>query len=155
MPARCAPPPTPGRSSNGRSTTSRKRCSSPTSTSAEIAAWRKEKSLQDTALRRPDLLTGRQERPQGAAEVSAALIHYPVLNKEGKIVTSSITNLDLHDIARSAKTFGIGRFYVVHPTKAMRRWCDCAAYCLKNRPGLFFRELPRTDRDNPSCRRLL
>jgi len=44
-----------------------------------------------------------------------ALIHYPVLNKNGDTIVSAITNLDLHDIARAAKTYGVEAFYVVTP----------------------------------------
>lgn len=44
-----------------------------------------------------------------------ALAHYPVVNKNGDTITSAITNLDLHDIARAAKTFGVKGFYVVTP----------------------------------------
>ncbi len=50
-----------------------------------------------------------------------ALIHYPVLNKEGKVIASSITNLDLHDISRLARTYGVKRYYVVQPLKDQRR----------------------------------
>lgn len=44
-----------------------------------------------------------------------ALIHYPVVDKNGKIIASAVTNLDLHDIARVAKTYGLRSFYVVTP----------------------------------------
>jgi hypothetical protein len=44
-----------------------------------------------------------------------ALTHYPVLNKNGDVITSAITNLDLHDIARVSKTYGIRAFYVITP----------------------------------------
>ena len=44
-----------------------------------------------------------------------ALVHYPVVNKNGDTITSAITNLDLHDIARAAKTYGVKAFYVVTP----------------------------------------
>ncbi|MBF0099769.1 MAG: RNA methyltransferase [Desulfobacterales bacterium] len=44
-----------------------------------------------------------------------ALIHYPVRNRNGDIIVSAVTNLDLHDIARSAKTFGVKTFYVITP----------------------------------------
>jgi len=49
------------------------------------------------------------------ARVDVALVHYPVYNKEGAVVASAITNLDLHDIARAAKTFGVDTFHVVTP----------------------------------------
>lgn len=81
-----------------------------------VVNWRREKALQDTAVRRPELLF----RTPSTAPLSLALIHYPVTNKEGKIITSSITNLDLHDIARSARTYGIEKFYIVHPVKTLR-----------------------------------
>ena len=50
-----------------------------------------------------------------APNLYLALIHYPVINKNGETIASAITNLDLHDIARLAKTFGVRRFYVVTP----------------------------------------
>ena len=43
------------------------------------------------------------------------LIHHPVLNKHGHVITSAVTNLDLHDIARLAKTYGVGSFSIVTP----------------------------------------
>lgn len=49
------------------------------------------------------------------ARVDLALIHYPVVNKNQEIIGSAITNLDLHDIARAAKTYGVDSFYVVTP----------------------------------------
>ena len=47
--------------------------------------------------------------------LSIALVHYPVVDKNGHTDTSAVTNLDLHDIARAAKTYGVGKFYVVTP----------------------------------------
>ena len=46
-----------------------------------------------------------------------ALVHYPVLNKNNDIIASAVTNLDLHDIARVAKTYGVKSFYVITPLK--------------------------------------
>ena len=43
------------------------------------------------------------------------MIHYPVTNKNGAVIASAVTNLDLHDLARSAKTYGVRAFYVVTP----------------------------------------
>lgn len=53
-------------------------------------------------------------------KVYCALIHYPVLDKQGATVAAAITNIDLHDISRSAHTYGCERFYVVHPVAAQR-----------------------------------
>ena len=44
-----------------------------------------------------------------------ALIHYPVVNKNGQTIASALTNLDLHDISRATKTFGLKGFFVVTP----------------------------------------
>lgn len=52
--------------------------------------------------------------------VAIALVHHPVVSREKDIITTAITNLDVHDISRSAKTFGVERFYVVHPIDAQQ-----------------------------------
>lgn len=44
-----------------------------------------------------------------------ALMHYPVVNKNGDEIASAVTNLDLHDIARASKTYGVKAFYVSTP----------------------------------------
>lgn len=44
-----------------------------------------------------------------------ALIHYPVLNKNKDIIGSAVTNLDIHDIARTARTYGVTRYYISTP----------------------------------------
>lgn len=44
-----------------------------------------------------------------------ALVHYPVVNKNGKTIASAVTNLDLHDISRVGKSYGIRGFYVITP----------------------------------------
>lgn len=48
------------------------------------------------------------------------LLHYPVYNKEGKIVTTAIANMDIHDIARLAKTYAASAFYIVNPIDEQR-----------------------------------
>lgn len=54
------------------------------------------------------------------AEIYLALLHHPVLDKNGLIVTTALTNMDIHDIARSARTYGVRRFYVATPVKALQ-----------------------------------
>jgi hypothetical protein len=49
------------------------------------------------------------------ARIDLALIHYPVINKNNEVIGSAVTNLDLHDIARAAKTYGIDSLYIVTP----------------------------------------
>lgn len=44
-----------------------------------------------------------------------ALVHQGVYNKRGERVDSSVTTMDLHDLARCAATYEAARFYVVTP----------------------------------------
>ena len=46
------------------------------------------------------------------------LVHHPVRNKHNELVTTSVTNLDIHDIARSAGTFGARAYFIITPIKA-------------------------------------
>jgi hypothetical protein len=56
--------------------------------------------------------------------LAIALVHYPVRDAEGASVTSAITNLDVHDLARSARTYGCSDYFVVHPIDAQRELVD-------------------------------
>jgi hypothetical protein len=56
-----------------------------------------------------------------AENFSIALIHYPVYDKNRDIVATAVTNLDIHDISRSAKTYGVSRYYIVTPVEEQRR----------------------------------
>jgi hypothetical protein len=49
------------------------------------------------------------------ANVTVALVHHPVVDKNGQTIAAAVTALDLHDIARASKTFGVEAFYVVTP----------------------------------------
>jgi hypothetical protein len=54
---------------------------------------------------------------QGLSSLNIALIHHPVLNKRGEIIGSAVTNLDIHDIARAAKTYGVSQYFITTPYK--------------------------------------
>jgi len=49
------------------------------------------------------------------ALLDVALIHSPVVNRRGEIIGSALTNLDLHDIARACRTFGVDTYWVITP----------------------------------------
>jgi hypothetical protein len=49
-----------------------------------------------------------------------ALVHHPVLDGQGVIVTTAVTNLDVHDLARTARTYGSSDYFIVHPIAAQR-----------------------------------
>jgi len=59
-----------------------------------------------------------------AALLYLGLVHAPVVNKRGKEVITSVTNLDIHDIARSCRTFGVAEFFLINPLKAQKALAD-------------------------------
>jgi len=54
------------------------------------------------------------------ASLYVALLHYPMRNREGEIVATSVTPIDVHDIARTARTYGAARYFVVTPVPTQR-----------------------------------
>lgn len=55
------------------------------------------------------------------SRIYLALVHYPVLNKNNERITTSITNLDIHDIARCVATFAVEKYYLIHPLDSQER----------------------------------
>ncbi|OPX38372.1 MAG: RNA methyltransferase [Deltaproteobacteria bacterium] len=45
------------------------------------------------------------------------LVHYPVYNKNEQRIASAVTPVDLHDLARIGRTYGVTTFTVVTPLK--------------------------------------
>ena len=105
-----------------------------------IAEWRREQALELTLARRPDLLgearLGEDDvavlrRARGAGKcrrlaknLYLALLHAPVVNKFGHTVSTSLTNLDVHDIARVSRTCGLGGYYIATPLTDQRKLLD-------------------------------
>ncbi len=93
----------------------------------KITRWRRERSLATTLDDRPDLLPEARltvedvdylrtlSRTRLGRNLYIALCHYPVVNKFGEKVAVSVTNLDLHDMARVARSYGLGGFYATTP----------------------------------------
>jgi hypothetical protein len=85
-------------------------------------------SVMLTTERRPDLLARatlsseeKREVLRRQAPLYLALLHQPVYDKNGQVVTTAVTNMDIHDIARAAKTYGALAFYVVTPVKPLQK----------------------------------
>jgi tRNA (guanine37-N1)-methyltransferase len=98
---------------------------------ALIAAWRREQAMRRTAARRPDLW--RRFRPTKAdakafpplpSRTHVALVHHPVRDRNGAVVTSALTNFDIHDIARSSLTYGLAGYHIVTPITSQREKAD-------------------------------
>jgi len=93
-----------------------------------IKTWRREKSLAITRQRRPDLMdpadfleSNIASKGERRAPIYAALLHHPVYDKNHQVVTTAVTNMDIHDICRAGKTYGIQGFYVVTPVKPLQK----------------------------------
>ncbi|WP_028573818.1 tRNA (guanosine(37)-N1)-methyltransferase TrmD [Desulfonatronovibrio hydrogenovorans] len=92
-----------------------------------IARWKRERSLENTLHSRPGLLDNALldqddasflrslERARPARNLYLALVHSPVMNKTGEEATTSLTNLDIHDIGRVSETYGLGGYYICTP----------------------------------------
>lgn len=53
--------------------------------------------------------------------VYVALVHYPVRDREGATITTAVTNLDVHDIARTARTYDLAGYFLVSPIDVQRQ----------------------------------
>ena len=70
----------------------------------------------------------------GASNLYIGLVHHPVYDKRREVVASAVTNFDVHDIARCAKTFGLGGFFMITPLESqvqlteriVRHWVEGA-----------------------------
>ena len=54
------------------------------------------------------------------SHVFISVVHYPAVNKDGKWVVTSFTTLDFHDIARPARTYELGGYYIIQPLEAQQ-----------------------------------
>lgn len=50
-----------------------------------------------------------------ALPIYLGLVHHPIYNKNDEIITTAITNFDIHDIARTSRTYDIKKYFVIHP----------------------------------------
>lgn len=60
-------------------------------------------------------------------KIWSALVHYPVLDKEHNVVTTSVTNMDVHDMARTGKTYELKNFFIVTPIDVQRELVEKVA----------------------------
>jgi tRNA (guanine37-N1)-methyltransferase len=53
-------------------------------------------------------------------ELYTALLHYPVYDKNRRIIATAVTNVDVHDISRASATFDVRGFFLVTPVEQQR-----------------------------------
>ena len=52
------------------------------------------------------------------------LLHHPVYDKHGDVVATAVTNMDVHDLARIGRTYGVRGIYIATPVRALRLLAD-------------------------------
>ena len=48
--------------------------------------------------------------------LSVGLVHWPIRDRQGVTVATNITNLDVHDISRVSKAYGLENYFIIHPS---------------------------------------
>lgn len=56
--------------------------------------------------------------------VALGLVHYPILDREKKVVATNVTNFDIHDIARASTVYGVEKYYIIHPIQEQLMFVD-------------------------------
>ncbi|MDO5116770.1 MAG: tRNA (guanosine(37)-N1)-methyltransferase TrmD [Synergistaceae bacterium] len=85
-----------------------------------IERWRRRQSVERTLARRPDIAARAGLIPWLSGGAYVMELHYPVLDKRGEKSSTAITGMDLHDIARACRTYGIKKYLLVTPLAQQR-----------------------------------
>jgi hypothetical protein len=48
------------------------------------------------------------------------LLHHPVYNQKREIITTAVTNADIHDLARTCRTYNIRKLFIITPISKQR-----------------------------------
>ncbi len=59
-----------------------------------------------------------ESKTKRRAPVYAALVHYPIRNRDDETIATAVTNTDVHDLARSACTYGLHGLFIITPVAA-------------------------------------
>ena len=65
-----------------------------------------------------------QDSKQIQEEIHLVLRHDSVMGRKEKTIDSSVTQIDLHDFSRLARTYGLKGFHCVTPLEAQHRICQ-------------------------------
>lgn len=93
----------------------------------KIDKWREEIAIQRTVSNHFEWLKSHVDSKMKNKILEAmpshyvVLMHDQVLLEEGREGTSSVTSIDIHDIARSSSTYGIKKYFIVTPLEDQQR----------------------------------
>ncbi len=89
---------------------------------AAIACWRREQAAKITVKKHFDWLrcnvVGQQDRELAQKYIPphyVVLMHDGIVQKGGGVGTTSVTSIDIHDIARSSATYNLKNYFLVTP----------------------------------------
>jgi tRNA (guanine37-N1)-methyltransferase len=120
---------------------------------AEIERYRRKLSLEITLKRKPYLFKSvelTEEDRKFLAELLKSqrlyifLVHYPVFNKKGEKIASAITNLDLHDLSRLARTYGVKGVFIIQPLEDQRKLAEELIEYWLNKKGAQYNPLRKS-----------
>lgn len=55
------------------------------------------------------------------SKLNVILLHDQMVDKQAKLVCTSLTMIDVHDIARSSRTYGVEHAFIAHPAPTLRK----------------------------------
>lgn len=89
---------------------------------AAIIEWRRDQAAKLTVKKHFDWLRSSIITPQERTLVNryipahyVVLMHDGIVQKDGRVGTTSVTSIDIHDIARSSATYNIQNYFLVTP----------------------------------------
>ena len=48
------------------------------------------------------------------------LVHWPVKDRNGRVVATNVTHFDIHDIARACRSYGVSEYHIIHRLEEQR-----------------------------------
>lgn len=84
-------------------------------------------------------------------DLYVTLLHHPVYDKNGAVVTTAVTNMDVHDLSRLTRTFGLRACYVATPVPTLRRLVERIMQHWSTGPGATYNQ---TRKEALACIRL-
>jgi tRNA (guanine37-N1)-methyltransferase len=87
---------------------------------AAIESFRGDEAVRRTLSRRPDMIARAAIAPYLKRGAYLIQLHHSVLDRSGGKSATAITGMDLHDIARACRTYGIKKYLVATPLAPQR-----------------------------------
>jgi tRNA (guanine37-N1)-methyltransferase len=85
-----------------------------------VRRFRRRESAERTLSRRPDMIARAGVMPWLEYGAYVLQLHHMVEDRNGNASTTAITGMDLHDIARACRTYGVKKYIVATPFAQQR-----------------------------------